>query len=544
MTHVVILGAGIAGVSAAYALKAGLGPHDEVTVVSDKPYFHFVPSNPWVAMGWRERSDIAFPIGPYLESRGINFIHSAVKRIQPDLIQVDLENGDALFYDYLLIATGVTGETDDIPGLAEHAHSVIHVDQAEQALAAYREFVQHPGPLVIGAAPGANALGQLYEYAFLIDADLKRRNIRERLPITLVTPEPWPGHLGLGREGASRGAVTAALVDTKISVICNARTVRVDKDVIHVVELDANGKRKQTHALPFAYSVYWPAFGGVPGVRTTPGLVNERGLVLVDEYLRNPEYPNVFAIGACVAQPAVEKTPVPMAAPDSVYSIQKAGKIAVKNILALIAATPLTRQVPQRAKWLTDMGNTGEAYLSEPQMLLRDIHWMRQGRWVHQAKIDFEKHFVNKIRLQPAGQTSSAASRIAGVMNPVPAAQGGAPTPIATPAGSGKPLEICLPQEPCLELRALAKALGRDPNALAAELLAAAVFDASAYLDEADVEAIAYSRRKLLVEALPERQPGAEFHGGGACAGFATGGSSGMRFQEKTHETDTGRIAT
>jgi len=68
MTHVVILGAGIAGVSAAYALKAKLGPNDEVTVVSDKSYFHFVPSNPWVAMGWRERSDIAFPIGPYLES--------------------------------------------------------------------------------------------------------------------------------------------------------------------------------------------------------------------------------------------------------------------------------------------------------------------------------------------------------------------------------------------------------------------------------------------------------------------------------------------
>ncbi|MBS1185714.1 MAG: Sulfide:quinone oxidoreductase, partial [Proteobacteria bacterium] len=239
MTHVVILGAGIAGVTAAYALKAKLGPRDEVTVVSDKPYFHFVPSNPWVAMGWRERSDIAFPIGPYLESRGIKFIQSGVKRIQPDVIQVDLENGDVLFYDYLLIATGAAGLADEVPGLAEHTHSVIHVDQAERALAAYREFVRHPGPIVVGAAAGASVLGPIYEYAFLVDADLKRRNIRERVPITLVTPEPWPGHLGLGGEGASRGAVTAALVDTKISVICNARTVRIDKDTIQVEELDA-----------------------------------------------------------------------------------------------------------------------------------------------------------------------------------------------------------------------------------------------------------------------------------------------------------------
>ncbi|MCL5060137.1 MAG: FAD-dependent oxidoreductase [Candidatus Thermoplasmatota archaeon] len=515
MTHVVILGAGIAGVSAAYALKAKLGPRDEVTVVSDKPYFHFVPSNPWVAMGWRERSDIAFPIGPHLESRGIQFIHSGVRRIQPDIIQVDLENGDVLFYDYLLIATGATGMTDEVPGLAEHTHSVIHVDQAERALAAYREFVRHPGPIVVGAAAGASVLGPLYEYAFLVDADLKRRNLRERVPITLVTPEPWPGHLGLGGEGASRGAVTAALVDTKISVICNARTVRIDQDTIHVVELDANGKEKQAHALPYAYSVYWPAFGGVPGVRSATGLVNERGLVVVDEYLRNPDYPNVFALGACVAQPPVDKTPVPVGAPESVYSITKAGEIVVQNILAQLGDAPLVSYVPQRAKWLTDMGDTGAAYLSEPQVPLRDINWMRQGRWVHQAKVDFEKYFVNKIRLQPAGQAPSPASRIASVMGRVLAEAGSATPPAPVPAGAGKPLEIRLPQDPCVELRALARSLGREPNALAAELLAAAVSDAKSYLDEAGVETMALARRELLVEELPERQPGVEFHGGG-----------------------------
>ncbi len=515
MTHVVILGAGIAGVSAAYALKAKLGPNDEVTVVSDKPYFHFVPSNPWIAMGWRERSDIAFPIGPYLESRGIRFIHSGVKRIQPDVIQVDLENGDVLFYDYLVIATGATGASDDVPGLAEHTQSVVHIDEAERAQAAYREFVRHPGPIVVGAAPGSSVLGPVYEYAFLVDADLKRRNIRDRVSITLVTPEPWPGHLGLGGEGASRDAVTAALADTHINVICNARTQRIDKDTIHVVELDAAGKEIKTHALPYAYSVYWPAFGGVPGVRSASRLVNARGLVVVDEYLRNPDYPNVFAIGACVAQPALENTPVPIGPPDSVYSITKAGETVVQNILAQIGDAPLVSYVPQRAKWLTDMGNTGASYLSEPQVPLRDINWMRQGRWVHQAKVDFEKYFVNKIRLQPSGQAPSAASRIAGVMSRVLADPLAAAAPTPAPAGSGKPLEIHLPQDPCIELRALAKSLGRNPDALAAELLAAAVVDAKSYLNDAGVEALALSRRELLVEELPERQPGVEFHGGG-----------------------------
>jgi len=514
MMHVVILGAGIAGVTAAYALKAKLGPQDEVTVVSDKPYFHFVPSNPWVAMGWRERSDVAFPIGPHLESRGIKFIHSGVKRIQPDVIQVDLENGDVLFYDTLLIATGATGMTDEVPGLAEHTHSVIHIDQAERAHEAYREFVRHPGPVVIGAAPGSSVLGPIYEYAFLVDADLKRRNIRDRVSITLVTPEPYPGHLGLGGEGASRGALTAALVDTKISMICNARTVRIDKDIIHIVELDAAGKEKQTHTLPYAYSVYWPAFGGVPGVRNATGLVNERGLVVVDEYLRNPDYPNVFAIGACVAQPVTVKTPVPIGPPDSVYSITKAGEIAVQNILAQLGDAPLVSYVPQHAKWLSDMGNTGAAYLSEPQVPLRDINWMRQGRWVHQAKVDFEKYFVNKIRLKPIGQAPSVASKVASVMSRMLESDQAFST-ASVSSGSGSTLEIHLPKDPGFELRALARSLGRDPDALATELLAAAVADAKSYLNEAGVESLALSRRELLVEDLPERQPGVEFHGGG-----------------------------
>jgi sulfide:quinone oxidoreductase len=196
-----------------------------------------------------------------------------------------------------------------------------------------------------------------------------------------------------------------------------------------------------------------------------------------------------------------------------VYSITKASEIVVRNILALIENEPLTSHVPQRAKWLSDMGDTGAAYLSEPQVPLRDINWMRQGRWVHQAKVDFEKYFVNKIRMQPAGISPS---RIAGVMGQLLAAKNGhAAAPHTASSGSGTPLEVRLPQDPCIELRALAKSLGRAPNALATELLAAAVADAKSCLDEATADAMALARRELLVAELPERQPGVEFHGGG-----------------------------
>ena len=517
MTHVVILGAGIAGVPAAYALKSRLGTKNEVTVVSDKDYFHFVPSNPWIAMGWRNRSDIAFPIAPYLQERGIQFIHSGVSSIHPDEDKVKLENGESLFYDYLLITTGAEGAFDELPGLTAYTQSVLNIEQAERAHAAYKEFVKHPGPIVVGAMQGSSILGPVYEYAFLADADLKRRNIRGRVPITLVTPEPWPGHLGLGAGGASRDAVTAALADTNINVISNARTIRVDANTIHIAEVDAAGNEKQLHALPFAYSVYWPAFRGIPALRNASVLVNKRGLVEVDEFLRNPSHPNVFAAGVCVAHSVADRTPLAVGAPDSVFSIQKEVETAVGNILANIRGESLSSSIPQRAQWLSDMGDSGAAYLSEPQVPLRNINWMRQGRWVHLAKVDFEKYFVNKVRLLPAEQAPSVASKIADVMSRLLAEkkEGTAPSPAPASQPGAKALEVQLARDPFFELRALAKSLGHDPRELAAELLAGALTDAKSYLSEAAVDALELSRRELMVAELPERQPGVEFHGGG-----------------------------
>ena len=66
MAHIVIMGAGIGGMPAAYELRAMLPKEHQVTVVNSTDYFQFVPSNPWVAVGWRERDAVTLPIAPYL----------------------------------------------------------------------------------------------------------------------------------------------------------------------------------------------------------------------------------------------------------------------------------------------------------------------------------------------------------------------------------------------------------------------------------------------------------------------------------------------
>ena len=59
MSRIVVLGAGLGGIIMAYEMKDKLRPEDELTVVNLGSTYSFVPSNPWVAVGWREREDIS-----------------------------------------------------------------------------------------------------------------------------------------------------------------------------------------------------------------------------------------------------------------------------------------------------------------------------------------------------------------------------------------------------------------------------------------------------------------------------------------------------
>ena len=84
MARIIIVGAGIGGVSMAYEMKELSRSEDEVIVISDSDTFHFVPSNPWVAVKWRKPEDIKIELAPYLNKKGIEFIHSALTSIHPE----------------------------------------------------------------------------------------------------------------------------------------------------------------------------------------------------------------------------------------------------------------------------------------------------------------------------------------------------------------------------------------------------------------------------------------------------------------------------
>lgn len=400
MSHIVIIGAGIGGMPCAYELKEKLGNAHQVTVVNATDYFQFVPSNPWVAVGWRDREAITLPIKPYLEKKGIQFIAQPVMKIEAENNQLILENAQVLAYDYLIITTGPKLAFDEIPGAGpqHYTQSICTVDHAERAYQNYQDFLKHPGPIVVGAMPAASCFGPAYEFALIVNRDLRNRKMRNRVPITFITSEPYIGHLGLGGVGDSKSMLESEFRDNDIKWITNAKVTSVEANKMHVTQLTDQGQVLAEIEVPFQFSMMLPAFKGVDPVANVEGLCNPRGFVIIDEHQRSKKYHNIFSAGVCVAIPPVEVTPVPTGTPKTGYMIESMVSAIVHNIWSDINKQPATSKGTWNAICLADMGDTGAAFVAIPQIPPRNVNWFKKGRWVHLAKVAFEKYFLYKIK--------------------------------------------------------------------------------------------------------------------------------------------------
>jgi len=386
---------------AAYELRAQLGAPHRITVVNAVDYFQFVPSNPWVAVGWRKRDDITMPIRPHLERKGIDFIAQAVTRIDADNHALELKDGTRLDYDYLVITTGPKLAFDEVEGAGPHGghtHSICTVDHAERAYQDYQAFLKDPGPAIIGAMPGASCFGPAYEFSFIFNTDLRRRKLRNKVPMTYVTSEPYVGHLGLGGVGDSKSMLESEFRNNDIKWITNAKVTKVEAGKMFVTEMDDLGNVKKEHELPFKFSMMLPSFKGVDPVAAVEGLCNPRGFVLIDEFQRSKKYRNIFSAGVCVAIPPVETTPVATGAPKTGYMIETMVTAIVHNIAADLAGEPAHAKGSWNAICLADMGDTGAAFVALPQIPPRNVNWFKKGKWVHLGKIAFEKYFMYKMK--------------------------------------------------------------------------------------------------------------------------------------------------
>lgn len=388
MARIIALGGSFGGLTAAFELKRHLGKRADVVVVSDDDKFVFIPSLPWISMGWRKAHDITLPLRGMLDRRGITFIHEKASGVDADNSRLITEMRE-IPYDYLVIATGPHLAYEEVPGLGPeggYSESIFTLDQAERAYKAWNRFLESPGSIVTGSVQGVSCFGPPYEYAFEIDSELRRKKIRHKVPIVFVTSEPYVGHFGIGGLRNSKSIMEDEFAKRDIKVVANSAVEEISPSEVTL---------KDGSKVPFKLSMFAPAMKGVPAVAH---LGNPRGFIPVDGRYRHTKYKNIFAVGVAIAIAPPESTPVPTGVPKTGFMTVKMAKVAALAIASDITGRPAPAETLIDVICLMDMGNTAAFMRAAPVLPPRQESVFREGKWFQWGKAAFEKYFLWKMR--------------------------------------------------------------------------------------------------------------------------------------------------
>ncbi|NJL45816.1 MAG: FAD-dependent oxidoreductase [Leptolyngbyaceae cyanobacterium SM2_3_12] len=398
MANVVVVGAGLAGLPAAYELRHFLPQDHQVTLISDQPQFTFIPGLIQVALDLKPLAHTQLDLATLAQRHGLTWVPGKVTILDPAQRQVTVAGHGTINYDYLTLATGASLAFDLIPGLGPHGgftQSVCTPDHALVARAAWLDFLENPGPMVVGAAPGAGCFGPAYEFVLMADRELRRRGLRQQVPITYVTPEPYVGHLGVSNVRHARQLTADLMQSRDVQVIDNAAITQVEA---HQITL-ADGRQ-----LPFSYAMVLPAFRGAKFVRDVPGLGDEKGFIPVLPTQRHPDFPEIYAAGVSIKLAQPDQTPVPIGLPKSGQMAEAMAAAAAHNIAVDLGAIPGPLQVPTlEALCFAEFGDTGIAYIAapvlpDPETGKRKQSFAARGPWVVWVKAAFEEYFMAKMR--------------------------------------------------------------------------------------------------------------------------------------------------
>lgn len=404
MARIIVIGAGLGGLPASYELHHWLGARHEVVLISEHPQFTFVPGLVEVGLGHTDLSHVQLDLEALCRHHGLSWVQSRVVAVDPRAEQVIMRypNGAemAMDYDYLVIASGASLALEELSGLAEYGHSICtpsHAIAAREAWLAFCSTVEHsaaPMHLVVGAAPGAGCFGPAYEFLLQADWDLRQKNLRDRVRLTYLTPEPYLGHLGLPNLYLAEELTTALMTERDIQTVTQAAIVQVTADAIHL----ADGRVYASD-----YTMILPAFKGADFVQAS-GLGNSRGFLPVNAHQRHRDWEHIYGIGVAIQLEQPDTYTIPLGIPKSGQMTEVMAHVAAHNIAVALGASdaPLV-EATLEALCFASFGGMGIAYIAapilpEPHSRRRRYSFAASGVWVHWAKVAFEYYFLWKMR--------------------------------------------------------------------------------------------------------------------------------------------------
>lgn len=389
--HVVVAGGGFAGLTAAYTVRAALRPDDRVTLVSPNPYFVFLPSLVRAALG-EPLLHSSFQLDAALAAKDIDYLHSYVREVKADDHVIRTDDVE-LRYDRLIVATGGRPDTSKIPGLAGEfrlASWVVGEDSAMEARNTIRHLLEEPGPIVVGAAQEASYISGAYELVFSLDAELSRRGLRDRAPLTFVTAEPYIGHLGFGQTAAGPH-LQRMLAERNIETRVGVSIERVER---HAVKI-SGGESLETQA-----AIIMPPFTGAVDIWKSAGLTDQTGMIPVSAQYRHTSQPDIYAAGVA----SYFQEPVnPLGCihpPGTGYLSVRMGKAAAQNVAAsLECGAPARRTLPYVFDLrIIDGRSTGLLLSSRGTSQLHHAARYLPGKSARALKTTVERYLIWKLR--------------------------------------------------------------------------------------------------------------------------------------------------
>ncbi|MBK8880023.1 MAG: NAD(P)/FAD-dependent oxidoreductase [Haliscomenobacter sp.] len=353
MSTVLIIGAGIAGHTAATFLKKELGKKHRVVVVSPSAYYQWIPSNIWVGVGRMKEDQVRFRLEGVYRRMGIEFHQARAVSIFPEggnghekpfvhAVYTDPKRQGQeaeLEYDFLVNATGPKLNFEATEGLGPatgNSYSVCSSGHAKETWEALERIFEAAKKgerqrILIGTGhPTATCQGAAFEYALNVAFEAQRRRIKDKLDITWITNEYELGDFGMAGAFVRRSGYVihtkefteSILAEYGVKWIKRAGVYKVEPGVAHYELLDGS-----KGSISFDFAMLLPAFAGVglrafdrQGADITPKLFAPSGFMKVDaDYspkafedfqiedwpstYQNPDYSNIFAIGIAFAPP-------------------------------------------------------------------------------------------------------------------------------------------------------------------------------------------------------------------------------------------------
>lgn len=352
MSRLLILGAGIAGHTAAMHARHRLPSHHEVVVVSPNSQWNWIPSNIWVGTGYMRPDQVTFPLAPVYRKLGIPFHQARAVALHPEgsvehprpYVTIEYTDPDRagqvadLDYDFLINATGPRLNFGATPGLGPAANSlsVCTYGHAADTAAALRQSIDRmqrgdTQTFLVGTGHGnCTCQGAAFEYLFNLEYELRRQGVRDKARLVWISNEAELGDFGMGGMFIKRGGyVTHSRLFTE-SLFTERGVEWITQ--AHVREVAPGETRYETldgrdGSVTHDFAMLLPPFTGVglravsrDGTDITAELFAANQFMFVDadyrkkpyeewtasdwpETYRSPKYPNVFAVGIAFAPP-------------------------------------------------------------------------------------------------------------------------------------------------------------------------------------------------------------------------------------------------